>query len=824
MAAEVAQVSYSSPVANVSASSGPAVSPPYSIRAVTPSTSDLAVTPPSRPAVTPGSSNSDLTPGSSNPVVVPGSSNPPVTTSCADPNILPGSSNSTDAPARDTVEFGMTSRTAHTIEDDGDDIRCDDGVEAEEVLEIVPSSMAPAAPYESSDEQSTIGSLHANRLRMELLQAGRARHHSRSDATDLLPSAGVPSAEDLSFSAALGTAADGGADDDGTTPDLESIVVDGGYGWVVVLGAFIGNFVIAGTIKSFGILNISVLEMFKCTSTESALIVSLLITISLLVSPLVGVLCERFSCRMVVVLGGLLSATGFALGATATAVWHLWLWVGVLAGIGAGCITTPGLLISTRYFPHRRSLINGIVLAGNSAGSFALPALFKYLLDMYGLRGTFLLIGVLCLLVVVCGCLFRPLTKHKRRLLAARRRRQVSVCGNGSVGHTLSDTKLMPNIAVGSKSAVDQQHPQLQQLMASRASSVEKMSLCSVPAAMAAVRQFSLKTNSCRSLPRLSDPRHRRCSGEGRCELLIGPTSATACSREVIGDANLLTVPLNIRSSSLMLSTNDVTADATFQFTDELKRMQRRQLGESLATVAASVDLAPCTTAASLATLPPPSGCLARLSRLFDLQLLRNRLFCVMAASVWFMAIATPYAMVQLPVLAVSQGLTRSDAVYALSLVSAVDLVARLTLGWLFDRPGFPRHAAFVGCQLLAAVALMLLPLAGGRLPVVLALSVTLIIGMGMWYINLVPVLADHHGLERIVASYSLVRMFYGLATLVGPPLLGVLADSLGQFGSQYYAMGVTCVLAAVLTAFTRLPSVAKGRATSKLNIAEQQT
>ena len=46
-------------------------------------------------------------------------------------------------------------------------------------------------------------------------------------------------------------------------------------------------------------------------------------------------------------------------------------------------------------------------------------------------------------------------------------------------------------------------------------------------------------------------------------------------------------------------------------------------------------------------------------------------------------------------------------------------------------------------------------------------------IGMGSWFINLAPVLADHHGIEYIAASYGLAKMFHGLSVLVMPPIFG---------------------------------------------------
>ena len=55
----------------------------------------------------------------------------------------------------------------------------------------------------------------------------------------------------------------------------------------------------------------------------------------------------------------------------------------------------------------------------------------------------------------------------------------------------------------------------------------------------------------------------------------------------------------------------------------------------------------------------------------------------------------------------------------------------------------------------------------------ILTLFVAYSIGIGTWFVNLAPVLADHHGIDKIASSYGLVRMFHGLSTLAMPPLFG---------------------------------------------------
>ena len=87
----------------------------------------------------------------------------------------------------------------------------------------------------------------------------------------------------------------------------------------------------------------------------------------------------------------------------------------LITGIGNACIFGNGLVMIGHYFSKRRSLANGLSLAGASVGQFALAPILQFLLDTYTLNGTLLLIGGLYFNVIVCGLLYRPTTFYTER-------------------------------------------------------------------------------------------------------------------------------------------------------------------------------------------------------------------------------------------------------------------------------------------------------------------------------------------------------------------------------------------------------------------------
>lgn len=110
---------------------------------------------------------------------------------------------------------------------------------------------------------------------------------------------------------------------------------DGGYGWVIVFGAFSVQFWVAGLVKSYGVLYVEIMETFpSSTATVASWIPAILSALCLVLAPLSSALCQKFSCRAVVFVGGIFCAMGMILSYFATSLLHLLFTFGILTGEG----------------------------------------------------------------------------------------------------------------------------------------------------------------------------------------------------------------------------------------------------------------------------------------------------------------------------------------------------------------------------------------------------------------------------------------------------------------------------------------------------------
>ncbi|XP_043539308.1 monocarboxylate transporter 13 [Chiloscyllium plagiosum] len=208
-------------------------------------------------------------------------------------------------------------------------------------------------------------------------------------------------------------------------------VPDGGWGWVIVLSAFLMSALVFGVIRSFGVFFVAFVEYFSEASSTVSWITSTAIAIQQFSSPIASALSNYFGARSVVMLGGFLSSLGLVLACLATNLIHLYLSIGLLSGFGWALVFTPSVAAVSRYFNKRRTLAMGMAFTGVGIGSFVFSPLFQYLIDEYMWQGALLIIAGMMLNLMVCGALIRPLTL-KEDLVRAMAPGEDSLCCQGA--------------------------------------------------------------------------------------------------------------------------------------------------------------------------------------------------------------------------------------------------------------------------------------------------------------------------------------------------------------------------------------------------------
>jgi OFA family oxalate/formate antiporter-like MFS transporter len=108
--------------------------------------------------------------------------------------------------------------------------------------------------------------------------------------------------------------------------------------------------------------------------SDIALIFSIFVLFETWPVPVVGSFIDRFGIRKLMLVGSVMIAAGWIGGGlTATSVFQLYIWYGLIAGVGCGIIYVAVVGNAIRWFPDRRGLAAGITAAGFGGGSALTP-------------------------------------------------------------------------------------------------------------------------------------------------------------------------------------------------------------------------------------------------------------------------------------------------------------------------------------------------------------------------------------------------------------------------------------------------------------------
>ena len=189
------------------------------------------------------------------------------------------------------------------------------------------------------------------------------------------------------------------------------------YGYIVVAAAFLVMMLSFGIHNSFGVFLNPLITEFGWSRAVTSGTFSLSMVVYGALSIVMGGLSDKFGPRMVVTCCGFFLGTGFLLMSQVNATWQLYLFYGVLTGIGTSGIWVPQLSTVARWFVRRRSLMSGIVVAGMGIGSLIAPPIINRLVNAFDWRMSYIITGSTALLVVVLAAQLLKRDPSKKGLL-----------------------------------------------------------------------------------------------------------------------------------------------------------------------------------------------------------------------------------------------------------------------------------------------------------------------------------------------------------------------------------------------------------------------
>ncbi|KAI4826769.1 hypothetical protein KUCAC02_030202 [Chaenocephalus aceratus] len=184
---------------------------------------------------------------------------------------------------------------------------------------------------------------------------------------------------------------------------------EGGWGWMVVLGAFISIGFSYAFPKSITVFFKEIEVIFDVTSSQVSWISSIMLAVMYGGGPISSILVNKYGSRIVMMSGGLLSGLGLIAASFCNSVQELYFFIGVVGGLGLSFNLNPSLTMIGKYFYKRRPIANGIAMAGSPVVLCTMAPINTWLFEKFGWRGSFLILGGVLFNCCVAGSLMRPI-------------------------------------------------------------------------------------------------------------------------------------------------------------------------------------------------------------------------------------------------------------------------------------------------------------------------------------------------------------------------------------------------------------------------------
>ena len=173
------------------------------------------------------------------------------------------------------------------------------------------------------------------------------------------------------------------------------------YGYYVVAASFVIMVVIWAAYYSYGVFFKPLIAEFGWTRATTSGAFSLAAIINGLFAIVMGRLTDKTGPRIVMSICAVVLCLGFAMMSQIQNIWQLYLFHGIIIGIGMGGSFVPLMTTVVRWFVDKRNLMTGVITAGVGIGILIGPPAAQQLIALYGWRSSYLVIAVIVLFAVL---------------------------------------------------------------------------------------------------------------------------------------------------------------------------------------------------------------------------------------------------------------------------------------------------------------------------------------------------------------------------------------------------------------------------------------
>ncbi len=177
--------------------------------------------------------------------------------------------------------------------------------------------------------------------------------------------------------------------------------------WVIATAAFCMQLAL-GAVYAWSVFLKPVIGLYKVSQPQANLTFSITLLALGITAGFGGYFNSRFGPRTIATVAGIIYGVGIILaGFVAPNIYLLYLTYGIIGGIGLGLGYIVALAMLIKWFPDRRGFITGLAVAGFGGGAALTgPIAANLLIPPFGLGTTFVILGIVYLIIVVVSAQF----------------------------------------------------------------------------------------------------------------------------------------------------------------------------------------------------------------------------------------------------------------------------------------------------------------------------------------------------------------------------------------------------------------------------------
>ena len=163
--------------------------------------------------------------------------------------------------------------------------------------------------------------------------------------------------------------------------------------------------VCAGFGYAWSVLQNPIIARFGWADSGVALAYTITVVCSTMAPLIFGGVIRKLSTRLCVAVGAVLFGGGLFASGMMAQLWQLYLFYGVISGLGVGFIYPSMMAYVVRLFPDRSGMASGLGTAAYGSGAILWAPAAAALMDGMGLDNAFRVLGVLFAAVILAGSL-----------------------------------------------------------------------------------------------------------------------------------------------------------------------------------------------------------------------------------------------------------------------------------------------------------------------------------------------------------------------------------------------------------------------------------